>query len=71
MPNPRFDRSRGTCHDCSAGGGAVPTLPWAVVCLRPQDSGKAISRMPEMGCCYWQAQERAEAHPATLPLPPG
>jgi hypothetical protein len=42
-----------------------------VVCLRPQDSGKAISRMPEMGCCYWQAQERAEAHPATLPLPPG
>lgn len=54
MPNPRFDRDRGTCHTCTGNGGTSPGLPWAVVCLRPKDSGKEISRMPEAGCCYWQ-----------------
>ena len=56
MPNPRFDRDRGTCHTCTGNGGTSPGLPWAVVCLRPKDSGKEISRMPETGCCYWQGQ---------------
>lgn len=52
MPNPRT--KWGTCHNCNANGGAPERMRWAVICLRPADSSKTISRMPEAGCCYWQ-----------------
>lgn len=52
MPNPRTRRDGGgSCFTCDACG--PPEKYDAVVCLRPQDSGKAVSRMPEVGCCAW------------------
>lgn len=54
MPNPSIAvrGSRGTCQQCDAYGG--PERFEAVHCLRPNDSGKAVSKMPEVGCSAWR-----------------
>lgn len=67
MPNPRTRRDGGgggPCFTCSANGGPYPPEAklGALICLRPADSGKEVSRMPEFGCCAWRA--------VTSPPPP-
>lgn len=52
MPNPRTRRDGGgSCFTCDACGG--PEQFGATICLRPADSGKTVSKMPEAGCCAW------------------
>lgn len=66
MPNPPLATrlERGNCFDCNAYGGLYPPQAKALVtiCLRPADSGKEVSRMPESGCFMWRRRE-PEAKP--------
>lgn len=52
MPNPPQQR-RGPCETCTGYGGPAGIVD-AVICLRPEDSGKTICRMPEVGCFKWR-----------------
>lgn len=57
MPNPPLYQ-RGTCYQCTAYGGNHAELPTATICLRPDDSGKDVSRLPEDGCTAWRLRRR-------------
>lgn len=66
MPNPRRRRDGGgDCFTCDAYGG--PEKFGATYCLRPQDSGKRVSKMPESGCFMWR--KPTSATPAAAPSP--
>lgn len=70
MPNPRRRRDGGgDCFTCDAYGGLYPPQAKALVtiCLRPADSGKDVSRMPEVGCYMWRMA--TQATPAEAPAP--
>lgn len=67
MPNPRR-RDGGSCFTCDACG--PPEKYDAVVCLRPQDSGKEVSKMPEVGCSAWLPRDAARpVGESTVPPP--
>jgi hypothetical protein len=58
MGNPPTRGQRGPCTTCQAFGG--PADQWGGVhCLRPDLSGKAVSKMPEAGCWSYEPMSRA------------
>ena len=72
MPNPEFTTDRGPCQACNGYGG--PYSPeaqlGATICEWPQQSGKSVSRLPEVGCSSFERREGTTARALWLPKRP-